>query len=156
MPAIPRSKARWARFRGPVVLVQTEQDVDTLDIPIDAPVAYVTQTTLSVDDTSEHHRGADQRRFTDIPGPETSDICYATQNRQSAVRELASWSTSFWWSERRTAPIPTACAKSASEVGIPSYLIADGSELEPEWVEDVDDGRHHRRAPRRRKCWSTT
>ena len=67
--------------------MQTEKDVETLDIPTDAPVAYVTQTTLSVDDT----RGiiaALQRRFTDIVGPETRDICYATQNRQTAVREL--------------------------------------------------------------------
>ena len=57
-------------------------------IPNDAPVAYVTQTTLSVDDT----RGiiaALQRRFSDIVGPETRDICYATQNRQTAVRELS-------------------------------------------------------------------
>ena len=72
---------------APVVLVQTEQDVERLDIPQDTPVAYVTQTTLSVDDT----RGiiaALQRRFSDIVGPDTRDICYATQNRQAAVREL--------------------------------------------------------------------
>ena len=59
-----------------------------LDIPHDTPVAYVTQTTLSVDDT----RGiiaALHRKFTDIVGPETRDICYATQNRQTAVRELS-------------------------------------------------------------------
>ena len=73
----------------PVTLVQTERDVDTLDIPQDTPVAYVTQTTLSVDDT----RGiiaALHKKFTDIVGPETRDICYATQNRQTAVRELSS------------------------------------------------------------------
>ncbi len=60
----------------------------TLDLPLDTPLAYVTQTTLSVDDT----RGiidALLRRFTDIVGPDTRDICYATQNRQAAVRELS-------------------------------------------------------------------
>ena len=54
----------------------------------DTPVAYVTQTTLSVDDTQGIIEAL-KRRFTDIVGPETSDICYATQNRQTAVRELA-------------------------------------------------------------------
>ncbi len=70
-----------------MTLVQSEKDVEKLDIPLDMPVAYVTQTTLSIDDT----RGiinALKKRFTDIVGPETSDICYATQNRQTAVREL--------------------------------------------------------------------
>ena len=73
---------------GPVVLVQTEEEVENLDIPTDVPVAYITQTTLSVDDT----RGiieALQKRFSDIVGPEMRDICYATQNRQAAVRELS-------------------------------------------------------------------
>src|SRR6476620_1649853 len=69
---------------GPVILVQTPADVDAIDLPADTPVAYVTQTTLSVDDT----RGvitALEKRFTDIVGPDVGDICYATQNRQSAV-----------------------------------------------------------------------
>ena len=68
MPATPRSRARWARFPVPVVLVQTEEDVEKLDIPADAPVAYVTQTTLSVDDT----RGiiaALERRFSESSVP---------------------------------------------------------------------------------------
>ena len=70
-----------------MILVQNEADVDALDLPPDTPVAYVTQTTLSVDDT-QGIIAALQRKFTDIVGPETRDICYATQNRQSAVREL--------------------------------------------------------------------
>ena len=57
-------------------------------LPPDTPVAYVTQTTLSVDDTRGHHRRAASASSRDIVGPETRDICYATQNRQSAVREL--------------------------------------------------------------------
>ena len=72
----------------PVTLVQTEKRRRRRSpFQPDTPVAYVTQTTLSVDDT----RGiiaALHRRFTDIVGPETRDICYATQNRQTAVREL--------------------------------------------------------------------
>jgi 4-hydroxy-3-methylbut-2-enyl diphosphate reductase len=124
------------QISGPVVLVQTEEEVETLDIPTDAPVAYVTQTTLSVDDT----RGIIamlKRRFSDIVGPEMRDICYATQNRQAAVRELS----------RQVDVILVVGAKNSSnsnrlleiglETGIPSYLIADSSELQPEWVRDA-------------------
>ncbi|MGH6725223.1 MAG: 4-hydroxy-3-methylbut-2-enyl diphosphate reductase [Pseudolabrys sp.] len=124
------------QISGPVVLVQTEDDVDKLDIPADAPVAYITQTTLSVDDT----RGIIaklERRFSDIVGPEMRDICYATQNRQAAVRELS----------RQVDVILVVGAKNSSnsnrlreiglETGIPSYLIADSSELQSEWVLDA-------------------
>src|ERR1700748_413909 len=103
----PEVEGTMGQISEPVTLVQTERDVDSLDIPADTPVAYVTQTTLSVDDTrgiiaALHERftdivGPDTRaivaalheRFTDIVGPETRDICYATQNRQTAVRELS-------------------------------------------------------------------
>jgi 4-hydroxy-3-methylbut-2-enyl diphosphate reductase len=119
-----------------VVLVQTEEEVETLDIPTDAPVAYVTQTTLSVDDT-KGIIAALERRFSDVVGPEISDICYATQNRQTAVRELS----------RQVDVILVVGAKNSSnsnrlyeiglETGIPSYLIADSSELQLEWVRDA-------------------
>src|SRR5262249_4009419 len=85
----PEGEGALGQIPAPLHLVQTEADVEKLDIPLDAPVAYVTQTTLSVDDT----RGiiaALERRFTNIIGPDIKDICYATQNRQTAVRELAS------------------------------------------------------------------
>ncbi len=132
----PEVEGTVGQISGPVVLVQTEEDVAKLDIPADKPVAYITQTTLSVDDT----RGiiaALERRFTDIVGPEMRDICYATQNRQAAVRELS----------RQVDVILVVGAKNSSnsnrlreiglETGIPSYLIADSSELQPEWVKDA-------------------
>src|SRR6266566_7065545 len=84
----PEVEGTMGQISAPVFLVQTEKDVEALDIPVDAPAAYVTQTTLSVDDTRAII-AALERRFTDIVGPETRDICYATQNRQSAVRELS-------------------------------------------------------------------
>jgi 4-hydroxy-3-methylbut-2-enyl diphosphate reductase len=132
----PEVVGTMGQISGPVMLVQTEEEVEILDIPTDAPVAYVTQTTLSVDDT----RGIIamlKRRFSDIVGPEMRDICYATQNRQSAVRELS----------RQVDVILVVGAKNSSnsnrlreiglETGIPSYLIADSSELQPEWVRDA-------------------
>ena len=84
----PEVEGTMGQISAPVVLVQNEADVDKLDIPADTPVAYVTQTTLSVDDTQGIIAALEQR-FSDIVGPETRDICYATQNRQSAVRELS-------------------------------------------------------------------
>jgi len=132
----PEVEGTMGQISGPVVLVQTEEEVETLDIPTDAPVAYVTQTTLSVDDT-KGIIAALERRFSDIVGPEISDICYATQNRQTAVRELS----------RQVDVILVVGAKNSSnsnrlyeiglETGIPSYLIADSSELQLEWVRDA-------------------
>src|SRR4029078_9229274 len=78
----PEVEGTVGQIPGPVLLVQTEDDVATLTLPEDTPIAYVTQTTLSVDDT----RGiiaALFRRFKDVVGPGTQDICYATQNRQT-------------------------------------------------------------------------
>ena len=84
----PEVEGTMGQIPSPVILVQNEADVDKLDLPADTPVAYVTQTTLSVDDT-QGIIPALQRKFTNIVGPETRDICYATQNRQSAVRDLS-------------------------------------------------------------------
>src|SRR5881392_34783 len=84
----PEVEGTMGQIPSPVILVQNESEVDVLDLPADTPVAYVTQTTLSVDDT-QGIIAALQRKFPDIVGPETRDICYATQNRQSAVRELS-------------------------------------------------------------------
>ncbi|MBV8823498.1 MAG: 4-hydroxy-3-methylbut-2-enyl diphosphate reductase, partial [Hyphomicrobiales bacterium] len=77
----PEVEGTMGQISEPVILVQNEADVDKLDLPTDAPVAYVTQTTLSVDDTRSII-AALQRRFPDLVGPDTRDICYATQNRQ--------------------------------------------------------------------------
>jgi 4-hydroxy-3-methylbut-2-enyl diphosphate reductase len=118
----------------PVVLVQKEEDVDRLDIPADAPVAYVTQTTLSVDDT-KGIIAALNRRFTDLVGPETKDICYATQNRQTAVRELSKQVDVILVVGAKNSSNSNRLREIGSEAGIPSYLIADGDELQPEWIE---------------------
>src|SRR5207248_5244078 len=83
----PEVEGTMGQVPGPVLLVQSVDDVTSLTLPVETPVAYITQTTLSVDDTKDII-AALQRRFTDIQGPDIRDICYATQNRQSAVREL--------------------------------------------------------------------
>jgi 4-hydroxy-3-methylbut-2-en-1-yl diphosphate reductase len=132
----PEVEGTMGQIPAPVHLVQTEKDVETLDIPNDAPVAYVTQTTLSVDDT----RGiiaALQRRFSDIIGPETRDICYATQNRQTAVRELSKLVDVILVVGATNSSNSNRLREIGSESGVPSYLIADGSELNSDWVKDA-------------------
>jgi 4-hydroxy-3-methylbut-2-enyl diphosphate reductase len=133
----PEVEGTMGQVSGPVFLVQNENDVETLDIATDAPVAYVTQTTLSVDDT----RGiiaALQRRFTDIVGPETRDICYATQNRQTAVRELSKLVDVILVVGANNSSNSNRLREIGAEAGVPSYLIADGSELKAEWVSGAD------------------
>ncbi len=122
---------------GPRYLVQTEADVGALPISPEAPVAYVTQTTLSVDDTS-NIIAALKCRFYDIVGPETRDICYATQNRQTAVRELAQIADVILVVGARNSSNSNRLREIGEECGVRSYLIADGAELRPEWLEGAE------------------
>ncbi len=96
----------------------------------------MTQTTLSVDDT-QGIIAALQRKFSNIVGPETRDICYATQNRQSAVRELSKLVDVILVVGATNSSNSNRLREIGSEEGMPSYLIADGSELDPKWLEGV-------------------
>jgi 4-hydroxy-3-methylbut-2-enyl diphosphate reductase len=129
----PEVEGTMGQIPAPVHLVQTEEDVEALPIPVDTPVAYVTQTTLSLDDT----RGiieAIERRFKDVVGPSTNDICYATQNRQMAVRELSKIADVILVVGAKNSSNSNRLREIGAEAGVPSYLIADGSELNPDWV----------------------
>jgi 4-hydroxy-3-methylbut-2-enyl diphosphate reductase len=130
----PEVEGTMGQVSDPVYLVQTEKDVELLDLPNDAPVAYVTQTTLSIDDT----RGiiaALQKRFSDIVGPDTRDICYATQNRQTAVRELSTLVDVILVVGAKNSSNSNRLREIGEEAGIPAYLIADGSELDASWLQ---------------------
>jgi 4-hydroxy-3-methylbut-2-enyl diphosphate reductase len=130
----PEVEGTMGQISAPVILVQNEADVAKLELADDTPVAYVTQTTLSVDDT-QGIIAALQRRFKDIVGPETRDICYATQNRQSAVRELSKLVDIILVVGATNSSNSNRLREIGTEVGVPSYLIADGSELDPRWLE---------------------
>jgi 4-hydroxy-3-methylbut-2-en-1-yl diphosphate reductase len=130
----PEVEGTMGQVSDPVHLVQTEKDVELLDLANDAPVAYVTQTTLSIDDT----RGiiaALQKRFSDIVGPDTRDICYATQNRQTAVRELSTLVDVILVVGAKNSSNSNRLREIGEEAGIPAYLIADGSELDARWLQ---------------------
>ena len=132
----PEVEGTMGQVGAPVHLVSTAEDVARLDLADDTPVAYVTQTTLSVDDT----RGviaALEARFSDLEGPDVSDICYATQHRQSAVRDLCKAADLLLVVGSRNSSNSNRLREIGLEQGIPSYLIADGSELDPAWLNGV-------------------
>jgi len=132
----PEVEGTIGQVGGPVHLVSTIEDVARLEIPDDAPTAYVTQTTLSVDDT----RGviaALQARFSDLQGPDVADICYATQHRQSGVRQLCDAVDLLLVVGSTNSSNSNRLREIGVEKGIPSYLIANGSVLDPAWLEGV-------------------
>ncbi|RZT36443.1 4-hydroxy-3-methylbut-2-enyl diphosphate reductase [Cupriavidus agavae] len=133
----PEVVGTMGQIPAPVHLVQCEADVARLDLPADAPAAYITQTTLSVDDT-RNIIAALGRRFTNLVGPNTRDICYATQNRQSAVRELSQRVDVILVIGASNSSNSNRLREIGTESGVPSYLIADGSELDPGWVRDAN------------------
>jgi len=132
----PEVEGTMGQIPGPVVLVQNEHDVQHLALAAETPVAYITQTTLSVDDTRQVI-AALKRRFVDIVGPDVDDICYATQNRQSAVRELAKVAGVILVVGAKNSSNSNRLREIGVECGVPSYLIADGSELDAAWVRDA-------------------
>jgi 4-hydroxy-3-methylbut-2-en-1-yl diphosphate reductase len=133
----PEVEGTMGQIPGPVLLVQNAADVAALDLDPDTPVAYITQTTLSVDDTCAVI-AALERRFTNVVGPDTDDICYATQNRQSAVRELAKVADVILVVGARNSSNSNRLREIGVEIGVPSYLITDGSELQSGWFREAD------------------
>jgi 4-hydroxy-3-methylbut-2-enyl diphosphate reductase len=132
-PGHPEVEGTMGQIDGRVLLVRDEREAEALDLPPDTPVAYVTQTTLSVDDT----RGviaALRRRFTDIVGPDVRDICYATQNRQRAVRDLCRQVDVLLVVGAPNSSNSNRLREIGAETGTPTWLLADGSELDPAWV----------------------
>lgn len=122
---------------APVYLVSNEADVAALDLPDDAPLAYITQTTLSVDDT----RGiisALNSRFSDIVGPDVSDICYATQNRQTAVRDLCRVVDLLLVVGAEYSSNSSRLREIGVDAGLPSYLVADGDAVDPAWLQGIE------------------
>ena len=119
-----------------VHLVQTVEDVAKLTPDHPEALAYITQTTLSVDDT----RGiinALKEKFPSIAGPDVRDICYATQNRQQAVRELAEVVDVILVVGSKNSSNSNRLREIGAELGKPAYLIDDASHLEQSWFDGV-------------------
>ncbi len=132
----PEVEGTMGQIDGRVHLVGTVDEVAALQVEDPDKLAYVTQTTLSVDDT----RGiidALIARFPAIKGPDLKDICYATQNRQTAVRALAAQVDLLLVVGAHNSSNSNRLREIGEEFAIPSYLIAGASVIEPEWLDGV-------------------
>lgn len=123
---------------GQIHLVETEQDVDDLQIDDDKAISYVTQTTLSVDDTA-NIIAALKHRFPRINGPRKDDICYATQNRQDAVKKLSKACDLVLVVGSSNSSNSNRLKELAGNRGITSYLIDSTDDIKKEWLENVDN-----------------
>ena len=121
---------------APVHLVSTIEDVAALPLAVDTPIAYLTQTTLSVDETRAVI-AALAARFADVVGPDLSGICYATQNRQRAARELAAKCDLLIVGGAANSSNSNRLREIGAQMGVPSHLVDDGDGLDPLWIEDA-------------------
>ena len=118
-------------------LVETPEDVASLQVADPDKLAYVTQTTLSVDDAARVV-GALRARFPLITGPKKDDICYATQNRQDAVKALAPQCDVVIVVGSPTSSNSNRLREVAENLGVPAYMVDNASEIDPQWVAGKD------------------
>jgi 4-hydroxy-3-methylbut-2-enyl diphosphate reductase len=135
-PGHPEVEGTEGRFQGRVHILSTPEEVNALEVRDPARLAYVTQTTLSVDDTREVIEALHER-FPEIQGPELSDICYATQNRQNAVREIASEVDLLVVVGSANSSNSNRLRELGERAGVPSYLVDEASQIDPAWLEGV-------------------
>ena len=121
-------------FGGSIYLVESVEDVDKLKINDPTSLAYVTQTTLSIDDT-QIIMDSLKRRFPDIHGPKTNDICYATQNRQDSVKQLALECDIVLVIGSINSSNSNRLKEIAERSGVESYLIDSSEDLDHKWLE---------------------
>jgi 4-hydroxy-3-methylbut-2-enyl diphosphate reductase len=132
----PEIEGTMGRITGKVHLISRPEEVAALKVSDPKKLAFITQTTLSVDDTRaviEALKG----RFPTIVGPDTKDICYATQNRQRATLELAKIVDVVLVVGAPNSSNSNRLREIAAEFGVPSYLIEDASALDPRWLVGV-------------------
>ena len=132
----PEVEGTMGQATGPVVLVESEEDVRRLEIKPGTKLAYATQTTLSVDDTARILRAL-QERFPEIEGPRRDDICYATQNRQDAVRRLAKECDLVLVVGSANSSNSNRLRELAASEGATAYLIDGAADIDPEWLSDA-------------------
>ncbi len=120
-----------------IVLVETEADVDALELADPTKVAYISQTTLSVDETQTIIARL-RERFPQITGPRTDDICYATTNRQVAVKQMAPLCDLVLVIGSQNSSNSNRLVQVAEELGTPAHLIDNGSQIREQWLEGVD------------------
>ncbi|MEQ1895424.1 MAG: 4-hydroxy-3-methylbut-2-enyl diphosphate reductase, partial [Planctomycetota bacterium] len=131
-PGHPEVEGTQGRIAGPVHVLSTVEEVERLVVANPEHLAYVTQTTLSVDDTRDVIEAL-KRRFPSIKGPELADICYATQNRQNAVKELTDRIELLLVVGSPNSSNSNRLRELGTRRGVASYLIDSEADLDPAW-----------------------
>ena len=133
----PEVEGTQGQIPGGVLLVNTVQDVEDLKVEDTTRLSYVTQTTLSIDDTRDVIEVL-KNKFPAIVGPDVKDICYATQNRQDAVRTLSPQVDLLLVVGAQNSSNSNRLRDLGASMEKPSYLIADADDLDPNWLKGVD------------------
>ncbi|WP_300316705.1 4-hydroxy-3-methylbut-2-enyl diphosphate reductase [Idiomarina sp.] len=133
-PEVEGTMGQYKNEEGGIYLVESPEDVEKLEVKDPKNLHYMSQTTLSVDDTADVIEALRQK-FPEINGPRKDDICYATQNRQDAVRELASDADIMLVVGARNSSNSNRLRELSEKMGTPAYLIDDASCIDKSWLE---------------------
>ena len=136
-PEVEGTMGQYKNSQGGMYLVETPDDVEKLKVNNPDNLAFVTQTTLSVDDTNDVMATL-RRLFPNIVGPKKDDICYATQNRQDAVKSLAQKSDLVLVVGSPNSSNSNRLKEVAERVGVRAYLIDDATHIEQDWLKNVN------------------
>lgn len=137
-PGHPEVEGTEGRFPGKVHILSTPEEVKALEVADPSRLAYVTQTTLSVDDTRDVIDALTER-FPQVQGPDLSDICYATQNRQDAVKESAEHVDVLIVVGSSNSSNSNRLQELGERAGVPSYLVDDPKQIEASWFEGMEN-----------------
>lgn len=133
-PEVEGTMGQYKNEEGGIYLVESPEDVEKLEVKDPKNLHYMSQTTLSVDDTADVIEALRQK-FPEINGPRKDDICYATQNRQDAVRELASDADIMLVVGARNSSNSNRLRELSEKMGTPAYLIDDANCIDKTWLE---------------------
>lgn len=133
-PEVEGTMGQYKNEEGGIYLVESPEDVEKLEVKDPKNLHYMSQTTLSVDDTADVIEAL-RKKFPEINGPRKDDICYATQNRQDAVRELASDADIMLVVGARNSSNSNRLRELSEKMGTPAYLIDDASCIDKSWLE---------------------
>ncbi len=135
-PEVEGTMGQYDNAEGGIYLVESVEDVEQLQVKNPQQLCFSSQTTLSVDDTADVI-DALRKRFPDIEGPRKDDICYATQNRQDAVRELSAKAELLLVVGAKNSSNSNRLRELAEKMGCRSYLIDTAADIQQDWLKDV-------------------
>ncbi|AAU38356.1 4-hydroxy-3-methylbut-2-enyl diphosphate reductase [[Mannheimia] succiniciproducens] len=136
-PEVQGTMGQYDNPEGGIFLVENVEDIAKLGLKDNEELTFMTQTTLSIDDTSDVIVAL-KAKYPAIQGPRKNDICYATTNRQQAVRELAEQSDLVIVVGSKNSSNSNRLAELASRMGVPAKLIDDSNDIEPDWLKGIN------------------